>query len=216
MPRKPKQIQGVYEKRPGTDIWYVRYRTPDGLQVRKRIGSRRAAISALDKVHSVAASGAGHVARSAKQATLTALELSSIEASLPLLMLIDDYLNHISDPSNPDAPVDTVNPRQRLRAIGRALGSRPANAIKPYEIEDWLRSLKRKPGTLNRYKSDLSGVYRYAKRRGKLDLNPVREARQFTVKATVPRWLRTEEEEGLRKFFSTGLMTARCNTSTGG
>jgi hypothetical protein len=56
-----------------------------------------------------------------------------------------------------------------------------------------LRGLKRKPGTLNRYKSDLSGVYRHAKRRGKVDFNPVRDARQFTVKQTVPRWLRNEE-----------------------
>jgi len=134
MARKPKQIQGVYEKNPGTDIWYIRYRTPDGVQVRKRIGSRQAAVAALDKVYSVAASGSGYIARSARQATLTAIELSSIGSSIPLAMLIDDYLRYISDPSNPDAPVDTVNPRQRLTAISAALGSRPANAIKPYEI----------------------------------------------------------------------------------
>jgi integrase len=203
MARKPKQIQGVYEKNPGTDIWYIRYRTPDGVgvQVRKRIGSRQAAITALDKVYSVAASGSGYVARSARQATLTAIELSSIGSSIPLSTIIDDYLRYISDPSNPDAPVDTVNPRQRLTAISRALGSRPANAIKPYEIEDWLRGLKRKPGTLNRYKSDLSGVYRYAKRRGKVDFNPVRDARQFTVKPTVPRWLHNEEESALREIL---------------
>jgi hypothetical protein len=82
----------------------------------------------------------------ARQGTLTALELSSIGSWIPLSMLIDDYLRYNSDPSNPNAPVDTVNPCQRLAAISRALGSRPANAIKPYEIEDWLRGLKRKPG----------------------------------------------------------------------
>jgi len=133
--------------------------------------------------------------------TLDAVELSSLESSVPLSALIDDYLRYIADPSNPDAPVDTVNPRQRLTAISRALGSRPASTIKPYEIEDWLRGLKRKPGTLNRYKSDLSGVYRYAKRRGKVDFNPVRDARQFTVKQTVPRWLRIEEESALRAIL---------------
>jgi integrase len=53
------------------------------------------------------------------------------------------------------------------------------------------------------YKSDLSGVYRYryAKQRGKVDFNPVRDARQFTVKQTVPRWLRNEEESALRAIL---------------
>ncbi len=48
----------------------------------------------------------------------------------------------------------TVNPRLRLLAIKGAHGSRPANTIKAYEIEDWLRGLKRNLGRLNRYKSD--------------------------------------------------------------
>jgi hypothetical protein len=77
---------------------------------------RQAAITALDKVYSVAASGSGYVARSARQAILNATELSSIGSSILLSMLIDDNLRYISDPSHPNAPVDTVNPRHRLTA----------------------------------------------------------------------------------------------------
>ena len=77
--------------------------------------------------------------------------------------LCADYLSHIQDPANPRRPSDQVNPPERLRAIGEASGDRSALSVMPYEVEDWLKSLKKKPGTLNRYRSTFSSVYRYAK-----------------------------------------------------
>ena len=91
-----------------------------------------------------------------------------------------------------------MNPRQRLRAIREAFGDRSALSVMPYEVEDWLKGLKKKPGTLNRYRSTFSSVYRYAKERAKTTINPVRDTPQFRVYLPNPRWLQSDEERKLR------------------
>ena len=82
--------------------------------------------------------------------------------------------------------------------IKQELGDRGAATILPFEIDDWLLSLHKKPATLNRYKSTLSSVYRYARSRGKVSHNPAREVTQYPVTQPEPRWLLDEEETRLR------------------
>jgi integrase len=214
MARPLKDVKGVYEHIEGSGVWYIRYRH-NGKLTRKSIGSREAAIKTLDKVNLIRRTGSGVVAKSAKEHTLTHAELAAIGGSgTTLEAFINDYIAYISDPHNTEAPRDIVNPQQRLQRIKASpLASRPATSIKPFEIEDWLRSLRtigqkgrRKQtqkrlaaGTMNRYRSDLSGVYRYAKRRGRIEHNPVRDAKQFKITDSGnPRWLRDEEEDKLR------------------
>ena len=109
-----------------------------------------------------------------------------------------EYLAHIQDENNPDRPLNQQNPPQRIRAIQAAFGDRPEASIKPYEVTDWLKSLKLAPATLNRYKSTFSAMYRYARERAKLTVNPVRDVPQFSVTLPDPRYLRPEEERRLR------------------
>ena len=59
MPRAPRPSSGVYEKNPGSRIWYIRYRI-NGKLVRKKIGTRQQAIDQLDKVRFLRASGERH------------------------------------------------------------------------------------------------------------------------------------------------------------
>jgi integrase len=110
----------------------------------------------------------------------------------------DEYLAYIQDEHNPNRPADQHNPPQRIHAIQAAFGDRPAASIKAYEINDWLRSLKRSPATLNRYRSTFSAMYRYAKERDKVKVNPVRDFSQFTVTLPKPRYLTLDEERKLR------------------
>ena len=63
--------------------------------------------------------------------------------------------------------------------IQKAFGDRPAASIRPYEICDWLTALRRKPATLNRYKSTFSAIYTYAKDRELVAVNPVRDVKQL-------------------------------------
>ena len=70
MARKKTAISGVFEKIEGSGVWYIRYRAA-GKSVRKRVGSRPAAIELLGKVRSINLTGQGVVAKSAKERTLT-------------------------------------------------------------------------------------------------------------------------------------------------
>lgn len=198
MARAPKPVSGVYEKNPGSGIWYIRYRI-NGKLVRKKIGTRQQAIDHLDKVRFLRTSGEGVVATSAKQYTRTKQELADYgEGGITIQKLGDEYLAYIQGEDNPDRPLDQQNPPQRIRAIQAAFGDRPASSLKAYEISDWLKSLKRSAGTLNRYRSTFSAIYRYAKERDKVRVNPVRDFSQFTVTLPKPRFLTVDEERRLR------------------
>jgi len=198
MPRAYRPVSGVYEHTPGSGIWYIRYRI-GGKLVRKRIGTRQQALDQLDKVRFLRASGEGIVAKSAKQLTRSKKELAELgESNITVGQLADEYLAHIQDENNPNRPEDQQSPQQRLRIVKAAFGDRPAATIKPYEITDWLKSLKLGPATLNRYKSNFSAIYRYAKERAKLTVNPVRAVPQFKVVLLAPRFLKQEQEQKLR------------------
>jgi len=75
----------------------------------------------------------------------------------------------------------------------------------PYEVEDWLKGLGKKAGTLNRYRSTFSSVYRYARERAKISTNPVRETMQFKVQLPNPRWLQPDEEKRLRSVLDSWI-----------
>ena len=198
MPRKPAEIAGVYEKQPDSGIWYIRYRS-GGKQVRKRVGTRALAVEALNKVRLISLTGQGVVAKSAKQRTMTQDEIDgSKHLGITVGQLCDDYLAHIQDPKNPHPPSDQVNPPQRIRAVKEAFGDRSAASVMPYEVSDWLKHLGKAPGTLNRYRSTFSSVYRYARERALVTVNPVRETSQLRVRLPNPRWLQPDEEKRIR------------------
>lgn len=94
-----------------------------------------------------------------------------------------------------------MNPPQRIRAIKAAFGDRSAASVMPYEVSDWLKGLGKKPGTLNRYRSTFSSVYRYARERAKVTSNPVRDTQQLKVRLPNPRWLQPDEEDRLRSVL---------------
>jgi len=201
MPRKPNAVSGVFEKHAGSGVWYIRY-SVDGKNVRKMIGTRAQAIDALHKVRLVKVTNEGRVAKSGREETLTQDEINNPpQSERTVSQLCDDYLKHIQDPKNRRRPKDQINPPIRLNSIKKALGPRIAAYIKPYEVEDWLKSLDKKPGTLNRYRSTFSSVYRYAKGRAVVSVNPVRDTAQFPVELPNPRWLQPDEEEKLRSVL---------------
>ncbi|WP_213805778.1 tyrosine-type recombinase/integrase [Granulicella sp. dw_53] len=202
MARKPKAVSGVFEKVPGSGIWYIRYRF-DGKNVRRRIGSQSEAEAELAKTKLIKRGVVpGTVAKSAKEQTRTLSQIDGVQSGITINQLCEDYLAFISSPSCPKPPRDQSSPKQRVKAILEGFNGRSAASIKGYEIRNWLLSLNKKPATLNRYRSVLSSVYRVAMDSGKVDHNPVRDQQQFHVEAPDhPRQLRPEEEEAIRKVL---------------
>ncbi len=196
MARPFKKEAGVYEKTPGSGIWYIRYRAGKVL-VRKKVGSRQAAKDELATIRGDRASGKA-IPTSAKGYIAQRRQVAGENGSLTVAQLCDEYMVLVEAPDNPLGLRDTVNPRQRVSVIKEAFGDHIAESILGYEVEDWLRSLKRKAGTLNRYKSTFSTLYLEPLKRGRVRHNPIRSVPHFTVTDQPTRWLRPEEETRLR------------------
>ncbi len=202
MARPLKKIQGLYEKIPGSGIWYIRYRIK-GRLVRKMIGPRDAAIAALDKVTTIRTSGLGVLGTSAKAVTLTHAEQATAEiGKITVGEICDHYLAHILNPHNTERPRDLINPPQRIRAIRAQFGERAAEALIGSQIRAWLTTVSTNASTRNRYKSTFSSIYRLAKEEGKVGINPVRDTPQFAVLLSDPVWLKPQDEVKLRAVLS--------------
>jgi integrase len=211
MPRKATPVEGVFEREEGSGIWYARF-TVNGKLVRKSFGRNRpAAINYVEKARTLRRSGEGIVPDTAKRPVLTIPELEVLGGSVTVDELCDDYLRHLQ--GRPDLFKDQRNPPQRLDLIREAFGSRAAAGVRPWEIEDWLSSVKRrstrgdgrltrkkplKPGTLNRLKAHLSAIYQHGKLRDKVQVNPARDVKQRRMNNGVIRWLKPDEELRLR------------------
>jgi len=167
MPPKAIPVQGVYEREPGSNVWYVRFRV-NGKLVRKSFGhNRKAAIQYVEKARSVRTTGEGVLPDTAKGHVLNLAELELLGGGDGVTMseLCDDYLEHVQ--TRPDLFKDQRNPPKRVKDIREKFGSRLASSIKPKEIDVWLSSLfkmstrgdgrktdmKPKAATLNRLKA---------------------------------------------------------------
>jgi len=183
MPRKRNDVAGVFEKYPGSGIWYVRYRV-NGKNVRRKIGDRIKAEKEHASILLSKSSGEYIHVNAVRGITLSDLS--------------DKYLAHIDNEANPVRPRDTYGPKIKVRAIKATFKDRPAASVQPAEIRNWLMGLGVAPGTMNRYRSVLSSIYRYGKEESFVTVNPVRDMKQFRVELPNPRWLQQEEERDIR------------------
>jgi len=187
-------VAGVFEKYHGSGIWYIRFRA-DGKYIKRKIGDRDEAEKALAAVHLAKKTHSPIVNLRARGETLGGL--------------CDIYLKHIENPLNPEAPADVYGIKIRIRAMREAFGDRVASTIQASEIRRWLLSLKKKASTLNRYRSVLSSVFRYAKEEGYVTVNPVRDLKQFRVELPHPRWLSAKEEKDIRTVLGKWVKEAQ-------
>lgn len=207
MARAAKKVEGVYEKNKGSGIWYVRYRL-NGKLVRKKIGTQTQAKTYYDKVNYVRSSGDGVVPLSAKQVVLTAKEVAALPIAndeVTLGDLCDGLLAQII--ADPEHYRDQVNPPPRIARIKAEFGYRPASDIRPFEIGNWLSSLRTakgeriKDGTWNRLRTVFSAIYTWGVQQEKVTVNPVKGFKAKKQPEGVIRWLDPEEEVALRKVL---------------
>ncbi|WP_348269428.1 site-specific integrase [Edaphobacter paludis] len=203
MARQAKKASGVYEKYPGSGVFYVQYRLKAALEerpgklIRKKIGTRQQAIDYLDKVKHIRASGDGVIPATAKLPVRTTAELREDAQGVMFGELCEGLLKHIAN--NPTEYKDQKNPPQRIGLIKKSFGHRHAAAIKPSEIRDWLDSLDElAPATKNRYRAMFSAIFTYGKERDKIQVNPARDVKQRKVNNGVIRYLSPAEEKRLR------------------
>lgn len=192
--RQPKKIRGLYEKDPGSGIWWVRYADGSGRIRREKVGNRSAAVQLYRKRKTQVLQGEKLPENFRAQAlTFSELADGAIEwAKVHKLTWEDDEI--------------------RLKPLREAFGSRPAHSITAQDIERWFilegvsrnKDKKRnkkawKPATFNRYKALISMVYRQGIKNRKVSVNPAREVEKRTENNARDRYLLTAEESALRR-----------------
>jgi site-specific recombinase XerD len=179
---KMKKVRGVFEKVPGTKIFWICYFDSDGRKRREKVGRKGDAIDLYRKRKMEALQGKKLPEKlRAPKVTFAELAKDALEYSE----------NH---------KISYADDKVRMAKLRDWIGQRPAESVSPQQIEHWLLSKAEelKPATLNRYRALLSLTYRLGMQNGKVLSNPARLVRQRKEDNGRIRFLSPEEEQALR------------------
>ena len=177
----PKSVKGVYEKVPGSKVWWIRYHDANSRLRREKAGKKSDAITLYQKRKGEALSGKKlpELLR-AKKVSFATLADAALEYSKQHKR---SYSHDVT----------------RMGILKETFGNHVAESITPQEIDRWLSSQEWKPATQNRYRALISLTYKLAMQNGKIDSNPARLVRQRKENNGRIRFLSPEEETKLRE-----------------
>ncbi len=179
--------RGIFEKRPGSGIFWIRFVDGSGRYRREKVGAFGLAVKLLDKRRGEAVQG------KKLPETLRRKFVGFAE----LCALAEAYIRQkYSRPSDDLA---------RLELLKARLGDRPASEITPPEIERVLDTLARErrwsPSTRNHHHNLVSLAFREGIYHSKAEANPARAVRRKTESKGRIRFLSLEEETNLRAIL---------------
>lgn len=179
-----KSVRGIFEKEPGTGVWWVRYADSTGRIRREKVGNRGAAINLYRKRKSEVLQGVK------LPETLRAKRVSFADLAKDALEYSKTHKRSYGD--------DEI----RMAKLMEPFANRAAESITPQDIERWLSSKTNlKPATLNRYRALLCLTYRLGVQNGKVNSNPARLVHQRRENNGRIRFLSPEEESKLRELI---------------
>jgi integrase len=148
----------VYERDPGTNTWWIRYTSADGKIKREKIGRKSDAIDAYRKRKD-------EVRRGIK------LPDNMRDRGVTFQAIGEAAKKWYTDHRKKDLRTF----RARMDVLIQEFGVRPAESLKPSEIDTWLALHDEwSQATRNRYKTVMSKAYTLAMRNGELIGNPAR------------------------------------------
>jgi integrase len=176
--------RGVFEKVPGSNVWWIRFVDCDGAYHREKIGSKSAAIKVYQKRKTEALEGV----------KLPSLRRRKIQFS----ELADLAIKHIE--GTYARPVDDV---RRAKVIREWFVGRSADSITPDEIREKLKAVsvakKWSASTANHHHNVISLCYRLGLEKGKVKDSPIhRKVRKQKENNNRVRFLTPDEESRLR------------------
>jgi site-specific recombinase XerD len=186
-----KKVRGVFEKAPGSGIWWVCYFDADGRKRREKVGRKSDAIDLYRKRKMEALQG-------------KKLPEKLRSKAISFSVLAQDAIQYSKS--------NKMSYRQDVYRMSRLLGwlgSRVAETVTPQEIEIWLAGQAEennwKPATVNRFKALLSLTFRLGMQNGKVGANPARLVRRRREDNSRIRFLSKDEEKGLRFAIECGF-----------
>jgi hypothetical protein len=190
MAAKRKHTRGLFEKFPGSNDWWIRYRV-DGVIHREKIGDRKEAKIAY----------ADRILKAAKGSPFPKNIKLAHEDQVKFRELAVDAMRNYRQSGGQDCR----NFEGRMTLIVEEFGGRTAASIKPAELLDWLSDPDHgwSPGTRNRYRNVLGKTYKIAMANSKVSSNPAHSVPLLNEAGSfVGRYLRDEEEMRLREVIN--------------
>ncbi len=174
--------RGIFERVPGSGVWWVRYADERGKIHREKVGPKGLARKVYEKRKTEVREG-----RFFPKA-VRHIEQTVSEAIDGYLLRKEGILRHF----------------RHYKRLGRywkdAYGSRSLGSIEPAEIEGYAAGRRKtvSPATVNRELAFLKRIYNDAIQNGKVSANPVRRVKLFKENNARVRFLTEEEENKLR------------------
>lgn len=178
-----KRTRGIFEKIPGSGVWWIQYADASGRIHREKVGSFEEA-ETRRRIRK-------------EEARLGVLPKLAWRRRPVLFSKIAKDALAYADQHKRSAGDDHI----RMEKMIAWFGDRPADSISPREIETHFRGEEWAPATWNRYRALLSLTYRLAIRAGKAKENPARLVQHKTENNGRVRFLSREEEGALRKVI---------------
>ena len=181
--RRRKQ-RGVFEKEPGSGVWWIRHADMMGRIRREKAGTKSAAIDLYRKRKTEALQG------------------KKLPENLRTPMVSFGELTHDALVYSRAHKRSYKSDEIRMPRLQAAFRERPADSITPQDLEQHLTQIVEQedwaPATVNRYRALISLVFRLGIENGKIKENPARLVKSRLANNTRTRWLSTEEEARLR------------------
>jgi integrase len=174
MKKEAKAVRGVFEHPVGSGCWWVNYYA-NGKRHREKAGRRGDALALYQKRKADARRKLklpelvpGRVV------TFGQLSTMAVEHAETHLTTLEHY-------------------KTKDKILREPFGERPASAVTPQEINDWLTKHCKTPATANRYRAFMSLSYRLGMENGKVEINPARLVRLRTENNARLRFLSRDE-----------------------
>jgi site-specific recombinase XerD len=182
-----RKLRGIYERDPGSNIWWIRYADAMGRIRREKAGTKGAAIKLYQKRKTEVLQG------KKLPENLRAPMVGFAELAKDALAYSKAHKRSYSD--------DVI----RMEKVLSRFRGRSAESITPRELERFLAENAEAndwaPATINRYRALLSLVYRLGIESGKVKENPARLVKHRQENNARVRWLSNEEEVRLRTYI---------------
>jgi site-specific recombinase XerD len=178
-------MRGVFEKVPGSGVWWINFYDQNGKRRREKIGRYTVAVEAYLQRRQEVREGKFTPSRTIQRLTFREL--------------VDAALDHKKGRL---APRSYEADRWLGDVLCKSLGTLPVQGVTSSVIEGTLRALKDREltgSTVNRYRTFLSSVFRFALLKGHVRENPCTKVPRYRENAPRVRFLLPEEETALRK-----------------
>jgi site-specific recombinase XerD len=181
MAKEVKRVRGVYEREPGSGVWWIRF-TDRGKIRREKVGRRSDAIALYQK-------------RKAESRAGVKLPENLRHKGIRVKDICDQAVAWYTAHGRKDFRTF----KSRTNVIIAALGDRVADEMTPQDIDGWLGThTEWSAGTKNRYKTVLSKAFQLALVAGKVKGNPARLVAHRAENNRRIRYLLPDEERRLR------------------